>query len=75
MGKLMENCLLNHYILNAELRNSCDFNPDLLASGPGIYEVFRVIEGKPLFLDEHIDRFFRSADYENFSYTNCHFEA
>jgi len=54
-------CLLNYYIVNDELEDTCDFNSDLLKNASGIYEVLRVIDGKPLFLDEHIDRFFRSA--------------
>jgi branched-chain amino acid aminotransferase len=55
-------CLLNYFIVNDELKNTCDFNPDLVKIESGIYEVFRVIGGKPLFLDEHINRFFRSAN-------------
>jgi branched-chain amino acid aminotransferase len=55
-------CLLNFYIVNDELKNTCDFNPDLVKNNSGIYEVLRVIGGKPLFLDEHINRFFRSAN-------------
>jgi branched-chain amino acid aminotransferase len=54
-------CLLNYYIVNDDLKNSCDFNPDLVKNESGIYEVFRVINGKPLFLAEHISRFFRST--------------
>lgn len=55
-------CLLNYYIINDELKDTCDFNQDLVKNESGIYEVFRVIGGKPLFLDEHISRFFRSAN-------------
>ncbi len=61
-----ETCLLNYYILNDELRNACDFNPDLLRQGKGIYEVFRVIDGIPLFLKEHIHRFYLSASLEDY---------
>lgn len=61
----MEYCLLKYFILNNELKNACDFNPSLLTAGPGIYEVFRVIDGKPVFLDEHLQRFFESAKHEN----------
>ena len=62
----METCLLNHFIFNEELRSACDFNPDMLNAGPGIYEVFRVLQGKPLFLEEHIQRFYESANLEQF---------
>jgi branched-chain amino acid aminotransferase len=63
----MEHCLLNYFILNDELRDTCDFNSAILTEGPGIYEVIRIIEGKPIFLDEHLDRFFNSAMHENFT--------
>ena len=63
----METCLLQHFILNSDLKDSCDFNTGILDEGPGIYEVFRVINGTPLFLEEHIKRFYTSAFYEQFS--------
>jgi len=56
----METCLLNYFILNKELKSSCDFNPLLLQEGKGVYEIIRIIGQKPLFLEEHIDRFFQS---------------
>ena len=62
----MEQCLLSYFIRNDELVNSCDFNPQVLEEGPGIYEVIRIINGKPLFLDEHIQRFLNSATHEKF---------
>lgn len=58
----METCLMKYYILNGELRNGCDFNPGILTSGKGIYEVFRVINGIPLFFKEHLKRFYRSLE-------------
>lgn len=61
---LMENCLLNYYVLNDELRDSCDFNPYILTEEKGVFEVLRVINEIPLFLDEHIERFYRSAELE-----------
>lgn len=63
---MMENCLLKYFLFNDELREVSEFNPTLLTEGPGIYEVLRVVEGKPLFLQEHLLRFFQSAVYENF---------
>ncbi len=64
MERLMEPALLNYFIYNNELKDACDFNSRFTESGPGIYEVIRFQEGKPLFLDEHIRRFFHSAKYE-----------
>ena len=68
MEVLMQNCILNYFILNDELKSSCDFNPGLLESGKGIYDVFRVINGKPLFLAEHIARYYRSIKLGGFTY-------
>lgn len=64
----METCLLNHFILNDELKSTCDFNPTLLEQGRGIYEVFRVINGVPLFLDEHLKRFYRSIELGDYAF-------
>ena len=63
----MENILLNYFVRNDELISTCDFRDSILAEGPGIYELIRVIDGKPLFLDEHLNRFFLSAHHESFS--------
>ncbi len=53
--------MLNHFVFEDELRSTCDFDPLLLQEGSGVYEVIRVIEGKPLFADEHVNRLFRSV--------------
>ena len=57
----MENCLMNYFVVNAELKNSCEFNPGFFEASPSIYEVIRVQQGIPLFLEEHIKRFFKSS--------------
>ena len=62
MKLAMETCLLNYFIFGDELKSTCDFNPYLFEDSQGIYEVFRVINGKPLFLKDHIDRFYNSAE-------------
>ncbi|NOX85841.1 MAG: hypothetical protein GXO86_07750 [Chlorobi bacterium] len=64
METMMEPALLNYFIYNDELKDTCDFNSRFIEKGPGIYEVIRFQDGKPLFLDEHIRRFFQSAKYE-----------
>lgn len=61
---MTEPALLNYFIYNNELVDTCDFNGRYTEKGTGIYEVIRFQDGKPLFLDEHIDRFFHSAKYE-----------
>jgi branched-chain amino acid aminotransferase len=61
----METALLNYFVLDTQLRSACDLNPNILEEGVGIYEVLRVEQGIPVFLQEHIDRFFSSASLEN----------
>ncbi len=56
----MERCLLSYFVLNNELKNSCEFNPDLFLNTISVYEVIRVEQGVPLFLQDHINRFFNS---------------
>jgi branched-chain amino acid aminotransferase len=48
-----------YFIFNGELKCNETFTPS--ENEGGIYEVFRTVNGMPLFFDEHIDRFFGSA--------------
>lgn len=61
----METALLNYFVYNNEIRSTCDFNPYPLKSGLAIYEVLRVSDGQLLFLGDHLNRFYRSAQIEN----------
>jgi len=61
----METALLNYFVLDTQLLSSCDLNPHILEKGAGIYEVLRVEQGTPVFLQEHIDRFYSSAALEH----------
>ena len=58
---MSESALLSFFVLNDQLRSTCDFNPYQLQNGKQVYEVIRIIEGKPLFMREHLNRFFKSA--------------
>jgi len=58
----MENCLLTHYIFNKEVKSSCDFNQFELEKHQGVYEVVKVINGIPLFLEDHISRLNNSLE-------------
>ncbi len=61
----METALLNYFVVDTKLLSTCDFNPYILKKGAGIYEILRVEQGIPVFLKEHIARFFSSAALEN----------
>ncbi len=51
--------LHNYFIFNGELRDTSVFETSGYSGG--VYEVLRVDEGIPLFLEEHLDRFYISA--------------
>jgi len=51
--------LHRYFIINGELKPAADFMG--FEKAGGIYEVLRVIEGVPLFLEDHLERFFISA--------------
>jgi branched-chain amino acid aminotransferase len=47
------------FIHNEDIRPNTEFKPPRKTGG--VYEVIRVAEGVPLFLEEHLERFFNSA--------------
>lgn len=49
----------NFFIYDGEIRPNTQFIPS--ENEGGVYEVLRVIEGVPLFLEDHLSRFFHSA--------------
>lgn len=58
----------NYYIKNDQLMD-LNFHPfDLSDTQPAVYEVIRVMEGIPLFLEEHLERLQQSINLLGFSY-------
>jgi len=53
-----ETPLLTSFINNNNIVSTCDFIPERINVGRVIYEVVRVIDGKPLFFEEHLERFY-----------------
>lgn len=47
------------FVFNNEIRPTKDFVT--AENGGGIYEVLRVVKGIPLFLEDHLERFYHSA--------------
>jgi branched-chain amino acid aminotransferase len=51
----------NFFLLNDKIYSTKNFNPNLLLNGEVIYEVLRVVGTKPIFLQEHLERLFKSC--------------
>ena len=57
----MGEAVLNYFIHNGREYNTADFNTIYGDNPPSVYEVIRIIDGIPLFLEEHYQRFKNSA--------------
>jgi branched-chain amino acid aminotransferase len=58
----MDTSLHNYFVRNEELRSTCDFNGYDTSLTGFVYEVVRVIDGVPLFLEDHVNRLKASAE-------------
>jgi branched-chain amino acid aminotransferase len=59
--KYMGECFSDKFILNNEFMNCKEFDNNLISEGKSLYEVIRIIDGVPLFLEDHLERLFNSA--------------
>lgn len=57
----MSECKNEYFIFNGELKKSEEFSDEFLKQGNSLYEVIRVINGIPLFLEKHMQRLNNSA--------------
>ena len=57
----MSECTQYKYIHNSELKNSSEFENDFFKKGLSLYEVMRVVESKPIFIEDHLMRLQKSA--------------
>lgn len=58
----MENEIVNEYLIhNGNTENVRDFDYNDTKKIPGVYEVVRIIQGVPLFIEKHLSRFRSSA--------------
>lgn len=61
-GEILQNETSGRYIIyNNSMLEVQDFNFSLTKKYPGIYEVIRIIDGIPIFLENHISRFNSSS--------------
>lgn len=57
----MSECFSRYFICNSEVEKSEEFDENILHKGQSLYEVIRIIDGKPLFLDKHLERMDNSS--------------
>ncbi len=57
----MSECSQYKYIHNSKLKDSSEFENEFFRNGLSLYEVMRVVESKPIFLEEHLIRLQESA--------------
>lgn len=60
----MSECINKFYIENNKVMECNTFDDRVFTQGISIYEVIRIINGVPLFLEEHIKRFKNSCNLE-----------
>lgn len=53
---IMEHLEGKCFIKNNHLLTAADFNPYFTAAGRSVYEVIRIVNGIPLFMEEHLER-------------------
>lgn len=61
----MSECFRKVYIIDNKVRNCTEFSSGIIYSGESIYEVIRVTAGVPVFLDDHLNRLFRTAQLKS----------
>jgi branched-chain amino acid aminotransferase len=63
----MDICINDFFIENGAIKKVGLFNEANISSGKSLYEVIRVTEGIPVFLESHLDRLRDSSKIANFS--------
>ena len=58
-------CYKEFFIHNFKLKKVSEFDEYLTSKGTSIYEVIRIQQGIPIFLEDHLNRLFDSADISN----------
>jgi len=56
----MKECARPYYLLDGEIRECPSFDENFVHKGTSLYEVVRLIEGRFLFLEDHLDRLYNS---------------
>ncbi|MBP2033233.1 branched-chain amino acid aminotransferase [Clostridium algifaecis] len=61
----MDKCTNEFFMLNDDIKHSHEFNDKEIKTGRSLYEVIRIIDAKPLFLEKHMARMKNSAKVAN----------
>lgn len=64
----MLECINDYYVYNGDIKDSKYINEEFLKNGISIYEVIRVINGVPLFFEDHMERLSNSLKLSKLSY-------
>ncbi len=67
MNSVKKEAIKDYLIINGEIKKVEDIDIFKKITKPPIYEVIRVIEGVPIFLEEHIERLKKSSQFTNYS--------
>lgn len=54
-------CIQKYFIHNKIIKSCKDFNESVIETGLSVYEIIRVENGLPLFIDDHLERLYTSA--------------
>lgn len=57
----MAECFKNYFIYNDEVKSNEKFDNKILHEGKSLYEVIRIVEGIPVFLENHLNRLENSS--------------
>lgn len=70
-------CFREYYIHNYKLKPCSDFDESIISKGISVYEVIRIESGFPIFLEDHLNRLFHSAEIINLTIDEsyCDFES
>ncbi|MBC2581607.1 aminotransferase class IV [Clostridium sp. DJ247] len=61
----MSECFSKYFLYNDNIEQCNKFDENLLVTGKSLYEVIRIINGKPLFLERHLNRLTNSEKITN----------
>ena len=62
--KKRNECIADQLLINDGLRPCRETDPLTLRKGVSVYEIFRIMKGAPVFLEDHLNRLFHSLELE-----------